>query len=81
MQEDIENRTVSISVQSAKLTGRVLKAAIAAALRKMEESRTTPQVGRNSMKRLTGRDGGATSIEVTGRIRSFERIARKHQVR
>lgn len=81
MQEDIENRTVSISVQSAKLTGRVLKAAIAAALRKMEESRTTPQVGRNSMKRLIGRDGGATSIEVTGRIRSFERIARKHQVR
>lgn len=42
MQEDIENRTVSISVQSAKFTGRVLKAAIAAALRKMEESRTTP---------------------------------------
>ena len=48
MREDIENRTVSISVQSAK---------------------------------LTGRDGGATSIEVNGRIRSFERIARKHQVR
>ena len=31
--------------------------------------------------KFTGRDGGATSIEVHGRIRSFDRIARKHQVR
>ncbi|MFR5068728.1 MAG: PcfB family protein [Eubacteriales bacterium] len=33
------------------------------------------------MKRLTARDPGASTIEVTGRIRSFERIAKKHQVR
>ena len=58
MQEDIEQRTVSITVQAAKLSGRVLKSAIAAALRKMEQQRTTPTVGRNSMKRLAGRDGG-----------------------
>ncbi|MBQ7847598.1 MAG: PcfB family protein, partial [Clostridia bacterium] len=31
--------------------------------------------------RLAGRDGGTNTIEVTGRIRSFERYARKHQVR
>ena len=35
VQEDIEQRTVSITVQASKLTGRVLKAAIAAALQKM----------------------------------------------
>lgn len=81
MQEDIEQRTVSISVQASKLTGRVLKAAITAALQKMEQERNTPKVGRNSMKRLTTRDPGANTIEVTGRIRSFERYARKHQVR
>lgn len=81
MQEDIEQRTVSISVQASKLTGRVLKAAITAALQKMEQERNTPKVGRNSMKRLTARDPGANTIEVTGRIRSFERYARKHQVR
>ena len=28
------------------------------------------------MKRLTARDPGASTIEVTGRIRSFERIAK-----
>ena len=81
MQEDIEQRTMSVTVQAAKLSGRVLKAAIAAALQKMEHSRNTPKVGRNSMKRLTARDPGASTIEVTGRIRSFERIAKKHEVR
>ena len=81
MQEELEQRTVSVSVQAAKLSGRVLKAAIAAALRKMEQERNTPKVGRNTMKRLAGRDGGMNTIEVSGRIRSFERYARKHQVR
>ena len=81
MQEDIEQRTVSVTVQASKLTGRVLKAAIAAVIQKMEQERNTPKVGRNSMKRLTAREPGANTIEVTGRIRSFERYARKHQVR
>lgn len=81
MQEELEQRTVSVTVQAAKLSGRVLKAAIAAALRKMEQERNTPKVGRNTMKRLAGRDGVMNTIEVSGRIRSFERYARKHQVR
>ena len=81
MQEEIEQRTVSVTIQAAKLSGRVLKAVIAAALRKMEQERNTPKVGRNTMKRLAGRDGGMNTIEVSGRIRSFERYARKHQVR
>ena len=81
MQEELEQRTVSVTVQAAKLSGRVLKAPIAAALRKMEQERNTPKVGRNTMKRLAGRDGGMNTIEVSGRIRSFERYARKHQVR
>lgn len=34
-----------------------------------------------ALKRLTYRDPGANTIEVSGRIRSFERYARKHQVR
>ena len=76
MQEELEQRTVSVTVQAAKLSGRV-----AAALRKMEQERNTPKVGRNTMKRLAGRDGGMNTIEVSGRIRSFERYARKHQVR
>ena len=59
MQEELEQRTVSVSIQAAKLSGRVLRAAIAAVLQKMEQERTMPKVGRNSMKRLTYKDPGA----------------------
>ena len=80
MQEELEQRTVSVSIQAAKLSGRVLRAAIAAVLQKMEQERTMPKVGRNSMKRLTYKDPGANTIEVSGRIRSFERYARKYGI-
>ena len=40
LQEDLEQRTVSVSIQAAKLSGRVLRAAIAAVLQKMEQECT-----------------------------------------
>lgn len=80
MQEEMERKAISVTVQASKLTGKVLRAAIAAVLRKIEKERTTPKVGRNSMKRLAGRDGGSEKITVDGRIRSFERYARKYGV-
>lgn len=40
MQEEIDQRTVSITVQAAKLSGRVLKTAITAALQKCSNSAT-----------------------------------------
>lgn len=81
MQEELEQRTISVSVQAAKLSGRVLRAALTKVLQKIEQECTTPKVGNNSLKRLTYKDPGANTIEVSGRIRSFERYARKHQVR
>ncbi len=81
MQEELEMRTVSITVQAAKLTARTLKSAVAATMKKIEEERSNPSVGRNTLKRLVGKDGGSETIAVSGRIRSFERYARKYQVR
>jgi hypothetical protein len=81
MQEDIEHRSVAITIQAAKLTGNVLRRAILATLRKIKEERTAPHIGANSIRRLTGKEGGANSIEVAGRIRAFERVAKKHGVR
>lgn len=81
MQEELEQRTISVSVQAAKLTGHVLRAALSKVLQKIEQERTTPKVGNNSLKRLTYKEPGANTIDVSGRIRSFERYARKHQVR
>nr|WP_316625062.1 PcfB family protein [uncultured Ruminococcus sp.] len=80
MQEEIDQRTVSITVQAAKLSGRVLKAAMTAAYQKMQQ-RHLPKVGRNSLKKLAGHDGGLNTIEISGRLRSFERYARKYQIR
>ena len=80
MQEEIDQRTVSITVQAAKLSGRVLKAAMTAAYQKMQQ-RHSPKVGRNSLKKLAGHDGGLNTIEISGRLRSFERYARKYQIR
>ena len=54
MQEDLEQRTVSVSIQAAKLSGRVLRAAIAAVLQKMEQERTMPKVSRFMLLRPTG---------------------------
>lgn len=81
MQEELEQRTISVSIQTAKLTGRVLRSAISTVLQKIEQERTNPKVGNNRLKRLTYKDPGANTIEVSGRIRSFERYARKYQVR
>ena len=75
MQEELERKSISVTVQATKLTGRVMRAAIAAALRKIEKKRNTPKVGRNSMRRLTAQTPDAHKIEVEERIRSFERYA------
>ena len=74
MQEELERKSISVTVQATKLTGRVMKAAIAAALRKIEKERNTPKVGRNSMRRLTAQTPDAHKI-------SFERYAKKYKVR
>lgn len=80
VQEYVNDRSVAISVKAVKLTGRVLAKAIAAALRQMEKNRGKPKIGRQSMRRLS-RDGkGTDTIEVMGRIQSFERIARKNKI-
>lgn len=81
MQEELERKSISVTVQATKLTGRVLRAAIAATLRKIEKERNTPKVGRNSMRRLTAQTPDAQKIPIEYRIRSFERIARHYQIR
>jgi len=80
MQDYVNDRTVAMSVKTTKLTGRVLAKMITATLRRMEKNKGKLKSGGQSMKRLV-RDGKDTdSIEVMGRIKSFERIARKYGI-
>lgn len=80
MQEQVNERSIALSFRAVKFTGRELARAMSAALRQMRKARGKPKKGRQSYKRLT-RTGGATDeIEVSGRIRTFERFARKYKV-
>lgn len=88
MQEEVENRTVTLVVSGTKFTGRLLKAAIAKYLayrkeKKLQKSRDSPVTpkGKQTVKELIGQNQGVSNIEVNDpSIREFERIARKYGV-
>lgn len=81
VQEDIEQKTVALSIKATKLTGRLLAKALAAALRKMRQARDAPHQGKQTVKQLAKQNAGLTNIEITdGNIKSFERVARKYGV-
>lgn len=54
MQEEIENRSVTLIISGTKLTGRVLKAAIAKYLA-TERRRKTPRPAPDPWSRMAGR--------------------------
>ena len=84
MQEEVEQRTVALTVNTFKLTGRVLKAAISKYLDyHKEKARDGPvkPCGKQSVKQLMGQNQGVSNIEITdSNIKDFERIARKYGV-
>ena len=83
MQEDIENRTVTLMVNSTKFTGRTLKNAIAKLLHHMknQSSKQVVHHGKQTVKQLIGQDQGVSNIEINDpSIKEFEKIARKYGV-
>ena len=83
MQEEVENRSVTLAISTAKLTGRVLKSAMHKFLSAQKKSRDSPTIphGKQSVKDLAKHNQGLTNIEVTDKnIKSFEKIARKYGV-
>ena len=81
MHEEVNQRAIALSIKATKLTGQVLAKAIAAALRKMKQSRDAPKQGKQSVKQLARQNAGLTNIEITDdNIKSFERTARKYGV-
>ena len=81
MQEEVENRSVTLAISATKLSARVLKSAIAKLLAEWQKSRDAPAKihhGKQTVKELVGQNQGVSNIEVTdGNIKSFERVARK----
>ena len=90
MQEEVENRTLTLTVNAAKFTGRVLKAALSKYLahrknKKLQNSRDSPDdvkpYGRVSMEDLKKQYGDMKEIDLQDKgLRSFDRIAREYKV-
>ena len=84
IQEEIESRTVALSISTAKLTGRIFKAAICKYLEhRKNKQRDGPVIphGKQSVKQLIGQNQGVSTIESNDPdIKPFERIARKYGV-
>ena len=88
MQDELENRTLTLIVSGSKFTGRLLQSAIRRylAYRKekgLQKSRDTPVIphGKQTVKQLIGQNQGVSNIEITDpSIKEFEKIARKYGV-
>ena len=88
MQEEVENRTVTLVISATKLTGRVLKAAVAKFLAHQkakiaEKKRAGPvkPTGKQTVKQLVGQNQGVANIEISNKnIKDFDRVARKYGV-
>lgn len=88
MQEEVEQRTVTLAINTTKLTGRLLKSAISKYLayckeKKIEKTRAGPvkPCGKQTVKELVGQNQGVANIEITDKnIRDFEKVARKYGV-
>lgn len=84
MQEEVENRSVTLAINAANLTGRTLKNAILKFLVAQKKSRDSPDSiphGKQTVKQLAEQNQGMSNIEVTYKnIKSFERVAKKYGV-
>lgn len=85
MQEEVENRTVSLAIRSSKLTADVLKKAITKYLayrkEKSKAKAVTKPTGKQTVKELIGQNQGVSNIEITEKnIKGFDRVARKYGV-
>lgn len=90
MQEEVENRTLTLVVSGTKFTGRLFKAAISKYMahrrekklvkQRSRDSPVTPK-GKQTVKQLIGQNQGVSNIEINDpSIKDFERIARKYGV-
>lgn len=95
MQDEVNEKTVSLCIRCGKVTANLLKAAMKKALTKMEQEKQKLQgqkqpkqdkedktyKGKQSMDKLMKQNVQLSNIEITdGNIKSFERVAQKYSI-
>ncbi len=88
MQEEVENKSIALTINTAKLTGRVLLAAArkfleqqkSAKVKKAASKDMAPK-GKMTVKQLTAQGQGVSSFDLNDdRLARFDMIARKYGV-
>ena len=88
MQEEVENKTVNLAVQSVKLTFRALYSAWRRYKDKLDRNKTvnTPEAdepvkGKQSVKELIGQGEGVAKIDIEKtELKDFQKMAKKYGV-
>lgn len=83
MQEDIDHRSVTLTVNATKMTGRLLAKLMRAYLAHRKNKKLNPKMyhGKQTVKQLAKQNQGMTNMEITDKnIKSFEKYAKKYGV-
>ena len=88
MQEEVENRTLTLIITGTKLTGRVLKDAVSKylayeKLKKQDKSvsSSVTHKGKQSLKELMAQNEGLQKADIdASELKDFERVARKYNI-
>lgn len=88
MQEELENKTVTLIVNGSKFSARTLAKACSAFLRhtknkiQKHQSKNVQPKGKQSVKKLIGQNQGVKVIDLSDdeSVRDFDRVARKYGV-
>ena len=83
MQDEVNEKTVAISIKATKLTAALLQAAmkkLLAQAKKQLDKQATPH-GKQTFKQLMKQNAGVSNIEITeGNIKAFESTAKKYGI-
>ena len=81
MEEEVNQKVVSLCVRSARFTGTELAELLKMFLEAQKQKSNQYARGKQSLKELTGQNAGVTSIEISDKnIKTFERVARKYGI-
>ena len=81
MQEQVTQKTMALSIKTAKISGTVLQAAMRQFLKMYRKQRDTPKHGKQTLKQLMRHGTGVSNIEITDtNIKAFSQTAKKYGI-
>lgn len=92
MQEEVNDKTISVCVKGGKITAEILKKALEKTLDEMkkekqkakakhQQNKAVPKRGKTTLKKMMQEGSQISNIQITdNNIKSFERIARKYSI-